>query len=202
MKLLTSPWILALIGAVLNLGLTAKLVLPEILAAGEGRVIVPEKTAAPPRLWSFKTEAIDQLIEELHAERAKSALAEKDLVTLQSHLEAERAELEKVRSDILTMRAEIEQRVVEISEGEYKNLKSLAQTYAAMNPPAVVAIFREMDDNMSVKILSLMKADRTGPILGEMAKTADRPGEEPMAKRAANITDKLRLLKPVKKENS
>jgi hypothetical protein len=45
-----------------------------------------------------------------------------------------------------------------------------------------------------------MKVDRTGPILGEMSKGQDKPGEEGMVKRAARISDKLRLIKPLKKE--
>ena len=96
--------------------------------------------------------------------------------------------------------AEIDQQVVEIQERELKNLKTLAQTYSAMNPSAVVAIFRELDENMAVKVLSFMKADRVGPILGEMSKAVDAASGETMAKRAARITDKLRLLKPLKKE--
>ena len=67
-------------------------------------------------------------------------------------------------------------------------------------PAAAVAIFREMDENMVVKILAVMKVDRTGPILGEMSKGQDKPGEEGMVKRAARISDKLRLIKPLKKE--
>ena len=90
----------------------------------------------------------------------------------------------------------------ELDGAEVKNLKTLAQTYSAMNPSAAVAILRELDEDTAVKILSTMKVDRVGPILGEMAKTADRPGEDSMPKRAARITDKLRLLKTAKKETT
>ena len=202
MKILRSGWILALLGGALSLGTTTALLLPELDALSAGKVVLPDKTGVPPRLWSFKTDAMDELIKALGAEREKLAADQKSAVTLQSQAAAERAELEKKRAEIQAMKDEIELRVVEIQEHEVRNLKTLAQTYSAMTPPAAVAIFRELDENTAVKILATMKVDRVGPILGEMAKSPDRAGEETMARRAARITDKLRLLKPAKKENS
>jgi flagellar motility protein MotE (MotC chaperone) len=159
-----------------------------------------EETKLPPRLWNFNSEAVNQLISDLNKGREKLAADEKNLVTLKSQIDAEKAELGKLRTELEGMRAEIDERVLEIQNDEVKNLKTLAQTYSAMNPGAAVAIFREMDENMVVKILACMKVDRTGPILGEMSKVVDKAGEESMAKRAARISDKLRLIKPLKKE--
>lgn len=202
MKLLRSGWVLALVGGALSIGTTTALLLPQIdaLVAPEGGP--PDKTGVPPRLWSFRTDAMDDLIKELGAEREKLAADRKDAMTVQGRISAERAELEKKRAEIQAMRDEIDQRVVEIQEHEVRNLKTLAQTYSAMAPAAAVAIFRELDENTAVKILATMKVDRVGPILGEMAKTTERAGEETMARRAARITDKLRLLKQAKKETS
>jgi len=159
----------------------------------------PELTKLPPRLWSFNSDAVTQMIADLKASREKVSADEKGLVTLKSQIDAEKAELAKLREEIEGMRKEIDERVLEIQEDEVKNLKTLALTYGAMAPAAAVSIFREMDENMVVKILSCMKVDRTGPILGEMGKITEKPGEEPMAKRAARISDKLRLIKPLKK---
>lgn len=198
MKLLTSPWGIALLGGLLNLFLTTAMILPELGRLAKPGLVFPEKTALAPRLWSFKTDAVNDLITELQTEREKLGADQKSVAMQQAQLVSQRAEIQKVQQEIKTMRDGIEQRVVELQETELKNLKTLAQTYAAMNPPAAVAIFREMDENMVVKIFSFMKADRVGPILGEMAKTPDHAGEEPMARRAARITDKLRLLKPLK----
>lgn len=202
MKFLSSGWGLALLGSALSLGTTAALVLPEVAALRTPASLLPDKTGVPPRLWSFRTDAIDELIRELHAEREKVAEDGKAAITMQARAASERAELEKKRAEIQALRDEIEQRVVEIQEQEIRNLKTLAQTYSVMNASAAVAILREMDENSAVKILATMKVDRVGPILGEMAKTPDRAGEETMARRAARITDKLRLLKPAKKENT
>ena len=201
MKMLTSAWGIALLGMLLNIGTTLMLLLPAIASLQDPAIQVAEKTPMAERMWGFKTEAVDELIKELKSEIEKLDTDRKGVLAVQSQNAAEREELGKVRAEIVGMRAEIDQQVVEIQERELKNLKTLAQTYSAMNPSAVVAIFRELDENMAVKVLSFMKADRVGPILGEMAKGADATGE-PMAKRAARITDKLRLLKPLKKETT
>jgi len=202
MKFLSSGLGLAILAALVHLGTLLGLLLPGLKTLVDPEIKLPTKTALPPRLWSFKTEAVDLLITELQAERAKIATDQKDFLTLQNQTAAERAELDKIRTEIKALREEIDQRIVEIEEREVKNLKTLAQTYAAMNPAQAVAIFREMEENMVVKVLSMMKTTVAGPILGEMAKAPDRPGSEGMAKRAARISDKLRLLKPLKKENA
>ena len=201
MKMLTSAWGIALLGMLLNIGTTLMLLLPAIAALQDPPLEVVEKTSMAERMWGFKTEAVDELIKELKSEIEKLDTDRKGVLAVQSQNAAEREELDKVRAEITGMRAEIDQMVVEIQERELKNLKTLAQTYSAMNPSAVVAIFRELDENMAVKVLSFMKADRVGPILGEMSKGVDTSGES-LAKRAARITDKLRLLKPLKKETT
>jgi flagellar motility protein MotE (MotC chaperone) len=202
MKFLASGLGIAILAALIHVGTLIGVLLPALKTLKEPDIKLPEKTALPPRIWSFKTEAVDLLVSELQTERAKLANERKDFVTLQNQTAAERAELDKVRVEITALREEIDTRIVEIEERELKNLKTLAQTYAAMNPAQAVAIFREMEENMVVKVLAMMKTQVVGPILGEMAKAPDKPGSEPMAKRAARISDKLRLLKPLKKENA
>ena len=215
MKFLSSGFGIAILAMIAHLGTLAGLLLPGLKNLKEPETIahLPQKTALPPRLWSFKTEAVDLLITELESERAKLVTDQKSIMSLQSQTASERAELDKVRDEIRAMRAEIDTRIaeleerkqkelIEIEERELKNLKSLSQTYSAMNPPQVVIIFREMEENTVVKILSIMKTTTVGPILAEMAKSPDRGEGESMAKRAARITDKLRLLKSLKKENA
>ncbi len=190
----------ALVGGALYAATGIYVVMHGLTAMPELGGMPTELTKMPPRLWNFNSDAITQLVADLKVSREKLTSDEKNLVTLKSQIDAEKAELEKLREELQGMRTEIDERVLEIQGSEVKNLKTLALTYAAMPPPAAVAIFREMDENMVVKILSVMKVERTGPILGEMSKIADKPGEEPMARRAARISDKLRLIKPIKKE--
>lgn len=199
MKLLTSRWGLALIAALAYLGTSTMLVLREIPKPAPPK---PPPTERPPRIWSFKTQAVDDLIAELKDEHAKFSADQKTLDTLRAQLVSERAELEHVRDEIKTLRDELDQRVVKIQETDLKNIKTLATQYSAMKPATAVSIFREMDEDMVVRILGTMKPDRITAIIEEMAKAKEKPGEEPAPRRIVRLMDKLRLLQTPKKEAS
>ena len=109
-------------------------------------------------------------------------------------LAAERKELDAMRAEIEALRKEIADKVITIRDDEAKNLRALSQTYTNLTPRAAVAIFREMDDQTAVKILFLMKPDVVGPIFEEMSKTSGTDGS-PLSRRAAILSEKLRLLK-------
>jgi len=143
--------------------------------------------------WDFWTIEIDGLAAELKEEKARLRAQADGLNQRSARLDAEQAELAKVRAEIESMRTEINRKVIEITADELKNLKGLSQTYSSLSPRAAVAIFKEMDDTTAVKILSLMKSDIVGPIFEEMARTQGPDG--PLAKRAAILSEKLRLMK-------
>jgi flagellar motility protein MotE (MotC chaperone) len=155
----------------------------------------------PPELkrkgWDFWTIEIDGLSSELKEEKDRLRQQSDVMNQRADRLTAEQAELAKIRADIESMRAEINRKVIEITADESKNLKSLSQTYSTLTPKGAVAIFKEMDDTTAVKILSLMKSDIVGPIFEEMAKTSG-PDGFPLAKRAAALSEKLRLMKATK----
>ena len=113
-----------------------------------------------------------------------------------TRLAAEEKEFAKLRADIEGMRKQISDRFIEITADETKNIRSLAATYANLTPRAAVAILREMDDSTAVKILSVMKADIVGPIFEEMSKASST--DTSLAKRAALLSEKLRLMKSSK----
>jgi len=72
----------------------------------------------------------------------------------------------------------------------------LANTYAKLTPAAAVAIFGEMDDLTVTKLLSLMKPETTTAILEEFNRNPTDP--KIGVKRAAELSQRLRLLMPVK----
>ena len=80
-----------------------------------------------------------------------------------------------------------------VAADELKNLRTLAQTYTNLSPRGAVAIVRELDDVTVVKILALMKPDVVGAIFEEMSKGGGP--EAPLARRAAALSEKLRLIK-------
>ena len=218
--MLAAPWFLAVVALVVNVALSFVLLKSEggkireriqqeqIAAKGPSPEEIAAKQAAeaaaaapPPPVWSFKTAAIDELITELKNERQNLIEEQKDLASLSSQVTAERQEVEKIKQDITRMRQELEARLIEVAENERDNLKKLVSTYAAMPTTNAVLIFRELDEDTVVKILSAMKADRVAMILGEMARLVDKDRvDEPPSRRAARISDKLRLMKALKKE--
>ena len=151
--------------------------------------------------WDFWTIEIDNLAAELKDEKNRQRKQAEQLDQRAARLDAEQAELEKIRNNIESMRKEIDQRVVEIHADEAKNLRALAQTYTNLSPRAAVAIIKEMDDTTVVKIFSLMKPDVIAPIFEEMSKSATAK-DDALARRAAVLSEKLRLLKAMQTANN
>lgn len=147
--------------------------------------------------WDFWTPEIERLSNELRDEKARLGKLATELDQRTARLAAERKEVDALRASLEGMRRELMDKVVEISADEAKNVRTLAQTYSALSPKAVVAIFRELEDDAAVKILSLMKSDVVAPIFEEMAKTVG-PDGTPLARRAAQLSDRLRLIRPNK----
>jgi flagellar motility protein MotE (MotC chaperone) len=154
------------------------------------------EAAAPKKEkgWDFWTIEIENLSNELKEERARLRKQADLLDQREARLAAEQKELATMRGEIEGLRKEIAEKVISIRDDEAKNLRALSQTYGNLSPRAAVAIIRELDDVTAVKILFLMKPDVVGPIFEEMSKTTGSDGT-PLARRAAILSEKLRLMK-------
>ncbi len=196
-KLLRNPWLIALIAVVLGVG-TQAFVLQMRLADPSGHGADPDAAPEAPTFvdWSFITPEVEAMRAELKDRLAAVQTRENELRDYELRLKAERAEIEKIKREVDRVRASVETTITEVQTVEQKNLKTLAATYTNMTPPAVLAIFREMDDDTVVKILAFMKPDPVGQILEEMARTKE--GEGTLAGRAAVISNKIRLLHQVR----
>ena len=147
----------------------------------------------PEKPWDFWTIEMENLANDLRDERVHVKQRDDQLAQREARLNAEQQELEKTRKQTEALRAAIDERLIEVTEGEVANLRKLALTYGALTPKSAVAIFREMDDTTLVKLFSLMKPETIGPILNEMGSDAT------MAKRAALLSERLRLIKTAPK---
>lgn len=199
---LQSPFAAAGLGAMLSLAvgifmsarvLEATLKQTAAAAAAEAR---KEPEELKRKGWDFWTIEIENLSNELKEERVRLKKQAELLDQRAARLAAEEKEFAKLRADVAAMRKEIADKVIEISADEAKNLRTLSQTYANLTPRAAVAIIKELDDTTAVKILSLMKADVVGPIFEEMSKASG--ADTALAKRAALLSEKLRLMKSTK----
>jgi flagellar motility protein MotE (MotC chaperone) len=146
--------------------------------------------------WDFWTIEIENLSTDLKEERARLR-KQADLQDQRAaRLASEEKELAGVRADIEALRAQIAENVTEVSADEAKNIRTLAQTYTSLTPKGAVAIFKELDDVTAVKILSRMKPEVVAAIFEEMSRSSD--SDAPEARRAAILTEKLRLMKSSK----
>lgn len=198
MKLLRHPVVIAVVALCsgLGTGLFVYWRAAQRIATALAEEKAGTKGIQPEKGWDFWTIEIDNLTTELKGEKEKIRAEYSQLEQRTAQLAAERQELEKLRVTLEKMRQDITGRVIEISADELKNLRTLSQTYTAITPKAAVAIMREMDDATVVKILSLMKPDVVSPIFDEMARTSDASGS--LAKRAATLSERLRLIKAAK----
>ena len=202
MKMLRNPLVTAGLGLVLSMavGLFMFWKSAGVLVANALELQAKTKEADHPKKekgWDFWTIEIENLSNELKEERARLRKHSELLEQREARMAAERKELLAMREEIDGLRKEIGDQVISIRDDEAKNLRALSQTYTNLTPRAAVAILREMDDVTAVKILFLMKADVVGPIFEEMSKTSGVDGT-PLARRAALLSEKLRLMKSKK----
>ena len=184
-KLLTSPWFSAPLGAVLYLAsmlLFWKTPQPVMPARD------PSASASSGPSWEFKSPEADQLMNELKSEKGALALRKQQLDELAARLDAQRQELAAATLAVRQMQAQFDQSVVRLQEEEIPNLKKLGKVYASMTPAGAAAVMSQLDDSVNVKVLLFMKESETAAILDTMAKKG--PAE---AKRAAAISEHVRL---------
>ncbi len=202
-KLASNPIVVIALGLLLGVGTGVgyfmKAAKPLIAHAREAK-LKAVKSGKPDAPWDFWTVDIENLASELKDEKAVIKKREEELNARDTRLATEQLELQKQRKELEALRAEIGTRMTEIQTDEIKNLKSLAATYSNLTPKACLAIFKEMPDSTVVKLLSIMKPEIVGPLFEEMGKAADT--DPTVAKRAASLSEKLRLIKASKTASS
>jgi flagellar motility protein MotE (MotC chaperone) len=145
--------------------------------------------------WTRHNPEVDQLLKEVRTEREYLTKKAAELKELETRLAAERAEINQVTQRVAQLQMEFDQTIIRVKEEETPNLKKLARLYSTMSIEGATAIFRELDDLVVVKVMSLMKEDQSAPLLEAMA----REGETE-AKRAATIAEALRKTVADKKK--
>jgi flagellar motility protein MotE (MotC chaperone) len=145
--------------------------------------------------WKFQNPELNQLLAELKDEREALRVRAAQLDELEARLGTERKEISVVTQTVARLRKEIEATVIRVADEEAVNLKKLSKVYATMSPAGAARILKEMDDEQIVKILALMKEAETAPILEGFGQ-----GDKQDAKRAALISNRLRLTIPPTKK--
>ena len=198
-KLASNPIVLIVLGLLLGVGsglgwfwAAAAPLVREARAARATKV----GSTKPDAPWDFWTIEIENVANELKDVRAMLKKREEELTAREARLVAERQELAKQRAELEALRTEISSKMTEIQSDELKNLKNLTALYSNLTPKATLTVFNEMDEVTVVKLLALMKTDVVGPLFEEMTKQAAT--DPTLAKRAADLTERLRLYKAAK----
>jgi flagellar motility protein MotE (MotC chaperone) len=198
LKKLNSPWVGSIMGLIVFMAVTAATwnsATQKIQAAHAAAIAATNQVAKTETPWSFDTAEIDALVKELREERDMLNKREKDLNDLADRLRSERNELTQLTQTVFRMQKEFDQSVSRVSEEETANLKKLAKTYSVMEAEGAAAIFKQMDDASVVKIMVFMKEQETSPIITALSKGGDAD-----AKRAADLTERLRVAVVPKKK--
>lgn len=149
------------------------------------------------QFWTQHNPEVDQLMQELRREKEDIARREAELKKLSAQLQAERDAINQVTQRVARLQAEFDQNVIRLKEDELPQLKKMVKLYGTMSPEGVAAIFKELDDQTVIKLMSLMKEDQSAPMLDSMAK--EGPDQ---AKRAASIAESLRRMLAEKKKTT
>jgi flagellar motility protein MotE (MotC chaperone) len=198
LKKLTSPWVSSAIGLICFLAVTAvtwNAATSNIKAEDEAPDSEQPENSKNQENWLMSNVEIEALVKELKDEREALNRREKDLTDLRARLDSERTELNQLTQTVHQLQKEFDQSVSRVTEEESGNLKKLAKTYSSVEPESAAAIFKQMDDTSIVKMMVFMKEQEAGLILAALAR-----GGETEAKRAADLTDKLRLAVVPKKK--
>lgn len=187
-----SRWILAVVALVMTLLCNTVFMLP-VLKGVRFSVEVPEEKVFENNsiFWVFRTREMETLIQNLRDKNTLIAKKEQEIILLSQRLEADKAELKNLKEAIDRAQRTFSQKITEIQKTEKKNLKVLANIYAAMPPETVVKVFGHMDDVLLVKILSFMGPEPVGGIFGAMSTVGGIDGVSP--DRVARLSELIRL---------
>jgi len=147
--------------------------------------------------WRFRNPEFDQWVAQIREERAALALREEQLKDWETRLKTENREISTVTQTVTKLQNDFDKRVLQFKEQETANAKKQVKVISGMSPEGAAAMLNEIPDDETTKLLYLMKADVSGPILDAMSKLGTV-----QARRAATITQRLRDVLPMSATNN
>lgn len=141
--------------------------------------------------WRFRNPEFEQWIAQIKAERDTIAVREEQLKEWETRLKAENREISTVTQAVTKLQNDFDKRVLLFQEQETVNAKKQVKIVSGMSPEGAAAMLNEISDDETTKLLFLMKADVSGPILDAMSKRGQL-----YARRAATISQRLKDVLP------
>ena len=188
---LTSGWVVALVGGLIYLATTALLIRPAQFAGVRAMLAAATLTPDNDPSWKFKNPEFQQWVAELKMEKSDLDARAQRLQELQTRLAAQQQEFTVATQSVYKLQAEFDKNVVRIKSQEVQNLSKQAKIIAGMSPEGAANLVSQMADEDMVRLLATMKTDDASLVLDAMSKLG--PAQ---AKRAANLTARLRMVLP------
>jgi flagellar motility protein MotE (MotC chaperone) len=188
---LTSGWVVALVGGLIYLATTALLIRPAQFETVRAMLAAAKLTPDNDPSWKFKNPEFQQWVAELKMEKSDLDARAQQLQELQTRLAAQQQEFTVATQSVYKLQAEFDKNVVRIKSQEVQNLSKQAKIVAGMSPEGAANLVSQMADEDVVRLLATMKTDDASLVLDAMSKLG--PAQ---AKRAANLTGRLRMVLP------
>jgi flagellar motility protein MotE (MotC chaperone) len=188
---LTSGWVVALAGGLIYLATTALLIRPAQFEAA--RAILAAATLTPDNdpSWKFKNPEFEQWVAELKMEKSDLDTRSQQLQQLETRLAAQQQEFTTATQSVYQLQSEFDRNVIRIKSQEVQNLNKQAKIIAGMSPEGAASLIGQMPDDDVARLLATMKTDEASLVLDAMSKLG-----RPEAKRAADLTARLRMVLP------
>jgi flagellar motility protein MotE (MotC chaperone) len=142
--------------------------------------------------WNYATNIIDELRVEYDDEASALDQERSELLNLRKQIQSELKELAELRKEIDALSESVSQEFMAIESAELDNLKRLAKVYEEMKPVPVVELFKQMELDLVVKLMSQISPASASKILAEMSNAAQGPET---LRTAVKITEELRKIK-------
>ena len=188
---LTSGWVVVLVGGLIYLATTVRLIRPSQFEAARAVLASAKLTPDTDPSWKFKNPEFEQWVAELKMEKSDLDTRARQLQELQTRLTAQQQEFTTATQSVYKLQAEFDRNVVRIKAQEVQNLGKQAKIIAGMSPEGAANLTSQMADDDVVRLLATMKADEASLVLDSMSKLGKTE-----AKRAANLTGRLRMVLP------
>jgi flagellar motility protein MotE (MotC chaperone) len=147
--------------------------------------------------WKFHNAEFEQWVTQMKEERAAMALREEQLKDWETRLAAENREISTVTQTMTKLQNDFDKRVLLFRDAETANVKKQVKVISVMSPDGAAAMLKEISDDETTKLLFLMKADISGPILDAMSRQGGA-----QARRAASLAQRIKDVMPVSGTNS
>jgi flagellar motility protein MotE (MotC chaperone) len=142
--------------------------------------------------WNYATNIIDELRVEYDDEASALDQERSELLNLRKQIQSELKELAELRKEINALSESVSQEFMAIESAELDNLKRLAKVYEEMKPVPVVELFKQMELDLVVKLMSQISPAAASKILAEMSNAGQGPAT---LRTAVQITEELRKIK-------